>query len=163
MTHINATIVTNKGEIHLDLFNDKTPITVANFMHLANTNFYDGISFHRVIGQFMAQAGCPKGDGTGGPGYQFQDELDTSLVHNRGVISMANCGPNTNGSQFFITHVPCPHLDGVHTVFGKVRDDASLAVLDAIVRGDTIESIKIDDCNNAFDYEAIFSEKIVVN
>ena len=163
MTHINATITTNKGEIHLALFQDKTPITVANFMHLANTKFYDGILFHRVIGQFMAQAGCPKSNGTGGPGYQFQDEFDSSLVHNRGVISMANCGPNTNGSQFFITHVPCPHLDGVHSVFGKVRDEASLAVLDAIVQGDTIESIKIDSSDIAFDYQAIFSEKIEAN
>lgn len=163
MTHINATITTNKGDIHLELFQDKTPITVANFMHLANTNFYDGILFHRVIGQFMAQAGCPKGNGTGGPGYQFQDEFDSSLVHNRGVISMANCGPNTNGSQFFIAHVPCPHLDGVHSVFGKVSDDASLAVLDAIVQGDTIESIKIDSSDIAFDYKAIFAEKIKAN
>ena len=163
MTHINATITTNKGDIHLELFQDKTPITVANFMHLANTNFYDGILFHRVIGQFMAQAGCPKGNGTGGPGYQFQDEFDSSLVHNRGVISMANCGPNTNGSQFFITHVPCPHLDGVHSVFGKVRDDASLAVLDAIAQGDTIESIKIDSSDIAFDNKAIFAEKIKAN
>ena len=160
MTQIKATILTNKGEIHLDLYQDKAPVTVANFMQLANNKFYEGILFHRVIGQFMAQAGCPKGNGTGGPGYQFKDEFDSSLVHERGVISMANCGPNTNGSQFFITHVPCPHLDGVHSVFGKVCDDASLSVLDSIVQGDTIESITISDNGVSFDYKSIFSKEI---
>ena len=118
---ITATLHTNKGDIHLELFDDKAPMTVANFVNLAEHGFYDGITFHRVIPGFMIQAGCPLGTGTGGPGYRFSDEFHPTLKHNRpGILSMANAGPNTNGSQFFITHTPTPHLDNRHTVFGSV-------------------------------------------
>ncbi|MGC6404687.1 MAG: peptidylprolyl isomerase [Candidatus Comchoanobacterales bacterium] len=158
--NIQVTIHTNKGDILLDLAHDKTPITVANFLKLIDKKFYDGISFHRVIDQFMAQAGCPLGNGTGGPGYRFSDEFDASLRHERGVISMANCGPNTNGSQFFITHVPCPHLDDVHSVFGKVNNDESLAVLDSIVMGDEIKTMTINMNGIDFDFQSIFSKEV---
>ena len=116
---ITATIKTDKGDIHLNLHDDKTPVTVANFVNLAKHGFYDGLNFHRVIDNFMIQGGCPHGSGMGGPGYRFEDEFDPSLLHNKpGILSMANAGPGTNGSQFFITHLPTPHLDGAHTVFG---------------------------------------------
>ena len=118
---MRATIKTNKGEISLKLFADLTPITVANFVNLAKRGFYNGLKFHRVIKEFMIQGGCPHGTGTGGPGYQFQDEFVPELKHDKpGILSMANSGPGTNGSQFFITHVPTPWLDGKHTVFGEV-------------------------------------------
>jgi len=116
-----ATIKTDKGDITLKLHADKAPRTVNNFVFLAREGFYDGVIFHRVIGQFMAQTGDPTGTGSGGPGYEFPDEFDPSLRHDGpGVLSMANAGPNTNGSQFFLTHVATPWLDGKHTVFGKV-------------------------------------------
>jgi cyclophilin family peptidyl-prolyl cis-trans isomerase len=116
-----ATLSTDKGDILMELFADKTPRTVNNFVFLAREGFYDGTIFHRVIPDFMAQGGDPTGTGTGGPGYRFADEFHTSLKHNKpGIFSMANAGPGTNGSQFFITHVPTPWLDGKHSVFGQV-------------------------------------------
>jgi cyclophilin family peptidyl-prolyl cis-trans isomerase len=117
----SATLNTDKGDIVVELFSDKTPRTVNNFVFLAREGFYDGTIFHRVIANFMAQGGDPTGRGTGGPGYRFGDEFDPSLKHNApGILSMANAGPGTNGSQFFLTHVPTPWLDGKHTVFGRI-------------------------------------------
>ena len=117
----SAVIHTDKGDINIELFTDKTPITVNNFVFLAREGFYDGTIFHRVIKDFMAQGGDPTGTGSGGPGYRFSDEFNPSLKHNRpGILSMANAGPGTNGSQFFITHVPTPWLDNRHSVFGQV-------------------------------------------
>lgn len=140
-----ATITTKKGPIRLELFDGEAPKTVANFEKLASEGFYDGLQFHRVIDDFMVQGGCPKGDGTGGPGYKFEDEIHPLRTHSGpGVLSMANAGPNTNGSQFFITHVPCPWLDGKHTVFGQVLDDGQ-EVVNAIRQGDKIESITISE------------------
>ncbi len=137
-----ATIETNRGTIKLELYDDKAPKTVANFEKLANDGFYDGLTFHRVIGNFMIQTGCPRGTGTGGPGYTFEDEFDDSLRHDGpGVLSMANAGPNTNGSQFFITHVPTPWLDGKHSVFGQVLEGQD--VVDAIQQGDPMVSVKV--------------------
>ena len=116
-----ATLHTEKGDIVLELFADKTPITVNNFVFLSREGFYDGVIFHRVIENFMVQGGDPTGTGRGGPGYTFKDEFDPTLKHNKpGILSMANAGPGTNGSQFFITHVPTPWLDGKHSVFGQV-------------------------------------------
>ncbi len=140
-----ATMTTNKGEIRLELHADKTPKTVANFEKLVADGFYDGLIFHRVIDDFMVQGGCPQGKGTGGPGYTFEDEFHPELKHETpGVLSMANSGPNTNGSQFFITHVPCPWLDGKHSVFGRVLDDGQ-EVVDAIRQGDKLEKVVIAD------------------
>ena len=117
----SATLSTDKGDIVLELFADKTPKTVNNFIFLAREGFYDGTIFHRVIADFMAQGGDPTGTGTGGPGYRFADEFHSSLKHSKpGIFSMANAGPGTNGSQFFITHIPTPWLDGKHSVFGQV-------------------------------------------
>ncbi len=139
-----ATIETPRGAIRLELFADKTPKTVANFENLAAQGFYNGLKFHRVIPDFMVQGGCPKGDGTGGPGYKFADEFHRDLKHDGpGVLSMANAGPNTNGSQFFITHVATPWLDGKHTVFGRVISGQD--VVDAVVQGDTMTSVVIAD------------------
>ncbi len=119
--HYRARIQTDKGDIVLELFADKVPNTVNNFVFLARQGFYDGTMFHRVIKDFMVQGGDPTGTGTGGPGYRFKDEFDASLRHDRpGRLSMANAGPNTNGSQFFITHVPTPWLDQKHSIFGQV-------------------------------------------
>ena len=116
-----AIMETDLGKMVIDLFSDKVPKTVNNFVFLAREGFYDGIIFHRVIADFMAQAGDPTGKGSGGPGYKFEDEFDPSLKHDKkGILSMANAGPNTNGSQFFITHRATPHLDGKHSVFGLV-------------------------------------------
>ena len=116
-----ATMKTEKGDIVLELFADKTPVTVNNFVFLSKEGYYDGVIFHRVIANFMAQGGDPTGTGRGGPGYTFKDEFDPSLKHDKpGVVSMANAGPGTNGSQFFLTHVPTPWLDGKHSVFGQV-------------------------------------------
>lgn len=139
-----ADIVTNKGTIRLELYTDKVPQTCANFVKLARDGFYDGLKFHRVIANFMIQGGCPKGDGTGGPGYQFDDEFHPALRHDGpGVLSMANAGPGTNGSQFFITHVATPHLDGKHSVFGRVI--VGLDVVNAIQVGDVMNTVVIYD------------------
>ncbi|HPV40820.1 MAG TPA: peptidylprolyl isomerase [Spirochaetota bacterium] len=142
---LTATIKTNKGDIRLNLYADKTPLTVANFANLAQKGFYDGLTFHRVIADFMIQGGCPLGTGTGGPGYTFKDECTPELKHDRpGILSMANAGPNTNGSQFFITHVPTPWLNGKHTVFGAVVDESDQKVVNGIRQGDSIVSITIE-------------------
>ena len=139
---LTATFDTDRGPIKVELAADKAPLTVANFVNLAQRGFYDGLKFHRVINDFMVQGGCPQGTGTGGPGYRFEDEANNGLRHERGVLSMANAGPNTNGSQFFITHVATPWLDGKHTVFGKVVE--GLDAVDAVKQGDTIKSVKIE-------------------
>ncbi len=140
------TIVTNKGDINLILYGTKTPGTVANFLALAKAGYYDGLSFHRVIPDFMIQGGCPQGTGVGGPGYQFGDEIHPELHHDSpGILSMANAGPGTNGSQFFITHVETPWLDGKHTVFGKVKTDEDQKVVNSINQGDVIKKIIIHD------------------
>jgi len=145
MSDLTATMTTSKGTITLRLFADKTPYTVANFANLARRGFYNGLKFHRVIPDFMIQGGCPKGTGTSGPGYDFEDEFDASLGHTKpGILSMANAGPGTNGSQFFITHVPCPWLDGKHSVFGETVSDKDQEVVDSIRQGDTITSVTIE-------------------
>lgn len=139
-----ATITTSKGVIVLELFADKTPKTCGNFEKLAKDKFYDGLTFHRVIADFMIQGGCPKGNGTGGPGYKFADEFHPDLKHNGpGILSMANAGPNTNGSQFFITHKATPWLDNRHTVFGRVIKGQD--VVNAIQKGDQIKSIRVTE------------------
>jgi peptidyl-prolyl cis-trans isomerase B (cyclophilin B) len=139
-----ATFETDRGTIRLELFADKTPNTVANFEKLAGDGFYNGLEFHRVIPDFMVQGGCPLGTGTGDAGYKFDDEFHPDLRHDGpGVLSMANAGPNTNGSQFFITHVPTPWLDGKHSVFGKVLEGQD--VVDAIQQGDVMQSVTIAD------------------
>ena len=139
-----ATIETSKGTIRLQLHDDRTPNTVANFEKLAGDGFYNGLAFHRVIDKFMVQTGCPQGTGTGGPGYTFEDEFDDSLKHDSpGILSMANAGPNTNGSQFFITHIATPHLDGKHSVFGVVLEGQD--VVDAITQGDKMEKVSVSD------------------
>jgi len=150
---IYASMETDKGEIFLELYPEKAPLTVANFVGLAEGNlkvfdsikhkepYYDGVVFHRVISDFMIQGGDPTGKGSGGPGYQFWDEADNGLKHEKGVISMANAGPHTNGSQFFITHVATPHLNGKHTVFGKVLEGQE--VVDQIEENDTIQTVEI--------------------
>ena len=143
-TTYRATVTTPKGDIVLDLHPQHAPKTVNNFVVLAKDGFYDGLTFHRVIANFMIQGGDPTGTGSGGPGYRFEDETQGNpLTHETGVISMANAGPNTNGSQFFITHAPQPHLDGRHTVFGQVVQGQD--VVDAIQQGDTMDSIVITE------------------
>lgn len=143
---IKATMKTSKGDIKLNLYEDKTPMTVANFVNLAQRGFYDGLSFHRVINDFMIQGGCPLGSGTGGPGYQFEDEIVEDLRHDHpGVLSMANSGPNSNGSQFFITHIPTDWLNGKHTVLGAVEDDDDQKIVNSIKGGDKIETVVIHD------------------
>ena len=139
---LTATFDTDRGPIKVELKPEQAPLTVANFVNLARRGFYDGLNFHRVIGDFMIQGGCPQGTGTGGPGYKFEDEARNGLGHERGVLSMANAGPNTNGSQFFITHVATPWLDGKHTVFGKVVD--GMDAVDAVRQGDKIKSVTIE-------------------
>jgi len=139
-----ALLQTDKGDIKLDLYPQHAPKTVNNFVFLAREGFYDGVSFHRVISNFMIQGGDPTGTGAGGPGYKFEDEVKGNpLKHETGVISMANAGPNTNGSQFFITHSPQQHLNGNHTVFGKVT--AGQEVVDAISQGDRIVKVEITE------------------
>ncbi len=142
---LKAVIETSKGTITLTLFADKTPVTVGNFINLARRGYYNGLKFHRVIPNFMIQGGCPFGDGRGGPGYRFQDEFVNELRHSKpGILSMANSGPQTNGSQFFITHVDTPWLDGKHTVFGEVVSDADQKVVNQIAQGDKIVSVTIE-------------------
>jgi peptidyl-prolyl cis-trans isomerase B (cyclophilin B) len=139
-----AVIETGKGSIELELYPKHAPRTVNNFVFLAGEGFYDDISFHRVISNFMIQGGDPTGTGRGGPGYRFEDELKGNpLIHDKKVISMANAGPDTNGSQFFITHSPQPHLNGKHTVFGKVINGQE--VVDLIRQGDKIERVTISE------------------
>jgi len=139
-----ATFETDKGTIRLELFADKTPKTVKNFEDLCEKQFYDGLKFHRVIPNFMIQGGCPQGTGTGGPGYQFEDEFHPDLTHDdAGILSMANAGPNTNGSQFFITHGPQPHLDNRHSVFGKVIEGQD--VVDSIAQGDEMKTVRVTE------------------
>ncbi len=142
---INAVIKTDKGNIKITLFADKVPYTAANFVNLSMKGFYNGLKFHRVIEDFMVQAGCPNGIGNGGPGYKFKDEFVAELKHDKpGILSMANAGPNTNGSQFFITHVPTAWLNGKHTVFGSVVDSEDISVVNSIKQGDKILSIDIE-------------------
>jgi len=139
-----ATIDTDKGTIRLQLHDDKVPKTCANFEKLVGKGFYDGLVFHRVLADFMVQTGCPQGTGTGGPGYTFEDEFHPDLKHEGpGILSMANAGPNTNGSQFFITHVATPWLDGKHSVFGKVLEGQD--VVDAIRQGDKMKKVTISE------------------
>jgi peptidyl-prolyl cis-trans isomerase B (cyclophilin B) len=140
-----ATLVTDRGKIVVELFAKDAPRTVNNFVFLARQGFYDGIVFHRVIADFMVQGGDPTGTGTGGPGYRFADEIENNpRRHDKpGILSMANAGPNTNGSQFFITHKATPWLDGKHTVFGQVT--AGQDVVNAIAKGDTLKSVTIEE------------------
>ena len=141
---MEAHIKTNQGTIKLKLFYEYTPITVSNFTNLSKRGYYDNLSFHRVIDDFMIQGGCPLGTGTGGPGYNFQDEFNDKLKHNKpGILSMANSGPGTNGSQFFITHIETPWLDNNHTVFGEVLSDKDQEIINNIVQGDIIHKIEI--------------------
>lgn len=141
-----AKITTDNGIIWIKLFNQETPNTVSNFATLANDGFYNNLNFHRVIDGFMAQGGCPEGSGTGGPDWAIECETQAEKqVHNKGSLSMAHAGPNTGGSQFFICFVPCPHLDGRHTVFGEIEnaDSDSFSSLDNVHQGDKIVSIEI--------------------
>ena len=142
---LTATFHTTRGPIRVQLYADKTPVTAASFVNLVRRGYYDGLSFHRVIADFMIQGGCPNGDGRGGPGYRFEDECRADLRHDKpGVLSMANAGPGTNGSQFFITHVATPWLDGKHTVFGAVLGADDRKVVDAIRVGDRIERVTLE-------------------
>jgi len=135
-------IQTDRGNMTVEMFEDEAPNTVANMISLIENGYYDGLNFHRVISDFMIQGGCPEGTGTGGPGYNFDDECTLELRHDSaGVLSMANAGPGTNGSQFFITHGATPHLDGKHTVFGKVTD--GLEVVNEIEQGDLMEKVVV--------------------
>ena len=154
MADLIAQIQLARGPIRLRLFADQAPVTVANFVNLVRRKFYDGLTFHRVIPDFMIQGGCPEGSGRGGPGYRFEDEVDTGLKHDSpGVLSMANAGPGTNGSQFFITHGPTPWLDGKHTVFGKVLGPEDQAVVDAVRGGERIGAVTIEG-----DYAPLFAQ-----
>jgi peptidyl-prolyl cis-trans isomerase B (cyclophilin B) len=154
---VHVVLSTTKGDIELALYPSKAPVTVANFLNLASRGYYRGITFHRVIPNFMIQGGDPTGTGMGGPGYSFEDEFSPDLRHDGpGVLSMANAGPGTNGSQFFITHVPTDWLNGKHTVFGKVTEGQS--VVDSIKQGDTISGITIED--NADDLFAEQADRI---
>jgi len=145
---LSAVMTTSRGEIKVDLHEDKAPVTVANFANLVRRGYYDGLTFHRVLSDFMIQGGCPQGDGAGGPGYRFEDECSPDLRHDGpGVLSMANAGPGTNGSQFFITHVETPWLDGKHTVFGRVTSGRE--IVDAIQQSDTLEKITIEGDTSA--------------
>jgi peptidyl-prolyl cis-trans isomerase B (cyclophilin B) len=152
---IKAQMQTNKGTIQLRLFAEQAPVTVANFVNLSTRGYYNGLTFHRVIEDFMIQGGCPEGSGRGGPGYRFEDECTPELKHDSpGVLSMANAGPRTNGSQFFITHVPTQWLDGKHTVFGKVVSAADQEIVNSIKQGDSILAITIEG-----DWESLLQEK----
>lgn len=150
MSDVVAVIETNQGTIRLDLYPEQAPVTVANFVNLATRGYYNGLSFHRVIADFMIQGGCPQGTGTGGPGYQFEDEFDASLRHDKpGRFSMANAGKGTNGSQFFITHVATPWLDDAHTIFGAVQGDADQEVVNKIGQGDAITTVTFEGDTDA--------------
>ena len=141
---LQAIIKTNKGEINLNLSSDVAPVTVLNFITLAKTGYYNGLKFHRVIEDFMIQGGDPTGTGAGGPGYQFGDEFKEGVVFNKkGLLAMANAGPNTNGSQFFITHVPTEWLNYKHTIFGEVVSQKDQDVVDSIKQNDTINEVII--------------------
>jgi len=141
---MEAHIKTNKGTIRLNLFYNQVPLTVSNFVNLANRGYYNNLKFHRVIDDFMIQTGCPLGTGTGGPGYDFEDEFHDSLKHDKpGILSMANAGPGTNGSQFFITHVETPWLDNNHSIFGQVIDGEDQDIVNSISQNDIIEEISI--------------------
>lgn len=145
ITPLVARFETNKGTIRVNLHAAQVPNTVANFVNLAQRGFYNGLKFHRVINDFMIQGGCPLGSGTGGPGYKFADEFVAGLRHSKpGILSMANAGPGTNGSQFFITHTATPWLDGKHSVFGEVVDATDMAVVNKIAGGDSIVSLTIE-------------------
>jgi peptidyl-prolyl cis-trans isomerase B (cyclophilin B) len=144
MSDIRISLKTTRGDIDLTLFAGKAPVTVTNFLNLAKRGFYDGLTFHRVIPDFMIQGGDPTGTGSGGPGYQFEDEVNTGLKFDKpGLLAMANAGPGTNGSQFFITHVPTSWLDRKHTIFGEVTKGQD--VVNAVKQGDRITSITIED------------------
>ena len=144
MKDIRIIVKTDKGDIEGVLYPSKAPVTVANFLNLAKRGYYNGLKFHRVIPDFMIQGGDPTGTGSGGPGYRFEDECTPELKHDKpGIFSMANAGPGTNGSQFFITHVPTPWLDGKHTVFGSVTKGQD--IVNAVAAGDKIQSIEILD------------------
>jgi len=146
VTDIRIILRTSTGDIQATLYAAKAPITVANFLNLSSKGFYNGLTFHRVIPDFMIQGGDPTGTGMGGPGYKFADEFAPGIKHDRGgLFSMANAGPNTNGSQFFITHVPTPWLDGKHAIFGAVDGPDDQKVVNAIRQGDKIASIEIID------------------
>ncbi|HEU0197246.1 MAG TPA: peptidylprolyl isomerase [Nevskiaceae bacterium] len=155
LADLTAILTTSKGAIHLRLFATKTPVTVANFLNLAQRGYYNGVLFHRVIPGFMMQGGDPTGTGSGGPGYEFEDEFDSTLRFDRaGLLAMANRGPRTNGSQFFITYAPTPHLNDHHTIFGEVVKGVEVPV--TIQRGDHIESISTaDDTTALFAAQAI--------
>ena len=156
---IKIILHTTKGDIEGTIFASKVPMTAANYLNLAQKRFYDGITFHRVIPNFMIQGGDPTGTGSGSPGYRFADEIVPDLKHNKpGIFSMANAGPGTNGSQFFITHTPTPHLDGKHTVFGEVTKGQD--VVNKIEKGDKITSIDVlDPTDDLFKAQASNIEK----
>ncbi|MEI6712760.1 MAG: peptidylprolyl isomerase [Verrucomicrobiota bacterium] len=148
MDDIRIILKTSRGDIEGTIFASKVPITAANFLNLSKRGFYNGLKFHRVIPDFMIQGGDPTGTGSGGPGYRFPDEINKSLKHSKpGIFSMANAGPNTNGSQFFITHVPTTWLDGKHAVFGEVTKGQD--IVDSVKQGDKIEVIEILDSTDA--------------
>ena len=143
---MQAIIKTNKGDLKLNLFYNEAPLTVSNFVNLSNRGYYDNLIFHRVINDFMIQGGCPLGTGTGGPGYEFKDEFHSNLRHDKpGILSMANAGPGTNGSQFFITHLPTPWLDNHHTIFGCIQDNDDQNIINSIIEGDEIITIETTD------------------
>ena len=144
-------IMTDKGDININLLPEKSPVTVANFVNLAKKGYYDGLKFHRVIDNFMAQGGDPTGTGAGGPGYQFEDEVDNGLNFSKsGKLAMANAGPGTNGSQFFITTVPTEWLNGNHTIFGEVASEADLDVVKKLSNGDVMTKVVVEGDVDAF-------------
>ncbi len=159
MNDIRIILHTNRGDIEGTLYASKTPMTCANFLNLAKRGYYNGIKFHRVIKDFMVQGGDPTGTGSGGPGYRFPDEFDRSLKHDKpGIFSMANAGPGTNGSQFFITHVPTPWLDGKHSVFGAVTKGQD--IVNAVQQGDKINGIDVlDSTDDLFQAQAANIQK----
>jgi len=148
---MKAKIITAKGDININLLPDKSPVTVANFVNLAKKGYYNGLKFHRVIENFMAQGGDPTGTGAGGPGYQFEDEVNNGLNFSKaGKLAMANAGPGTNGSQFFITTVPTEWLNGNHTIFGEVVSDTDLAVVKKLSNGDVMTKVIVEGDVDAF-------------